>query len=75
MICSSSHGMVELLSPVESRPSTVVVKASDGLFYRVESPHLIGNYLSTARWSGASRSSQGACALPLRARGGPSNGL
>lgn len=71
MHCNSAHGMVILTEPPVLHQPSIVLKASDGLFYRVESPHLIGGYLSTGRWSSGTKNPLDAKTLPFRAKGGP----
>ena len=71
MHLNSSRGMVVIDAlPLIHQPS-MVVKASDGFFYRVESPRVIGGYLSSGRWSSGHRSPVAASSASFKAKGGP----
>lgn len=74
MKVNSSKGMVEVLTDIEgSRSASAIVRASDGLFYRVQSPKMLGGYLSVSAWSQSAKSATQAKSAEYKMHGGPRN--
>ena len=74
MKVNSSKGMVEVLSDLDGgHVASAIVRASDGLFYRVQSPVLFGGYLAAAAWSASSKTAVQAKSSEYRVHGGPKN--